>query len=261
MKNLGLQLFTIRDFMKSEEDIDRSFARLAELGYTEGQTAGLPAVCDEVFASLAKKHGIDIVGTHYVWDKIVNEPDAVRKTHEIWGTKNIGIGGMPPEARGNYDSLMKFIEQFNASAALYAKDGYKLTYHNHSFEFVRVNGNKTIMDYLYEELDPVNTSFVLDTCWVAHGGADVRYWMEKLAGRIDILHLKDIKVFHNEEGKIEGTMTEIGNGNIYWDGVMETAEKIGVRSYVVEQDKNFIDNDPFKSLKVSADYLAKYICR
>ena len=259
MKNLGLQLYTIRDFMKSEKEIDESFAKLSALGYTEGQTAGLPAVSDEEFIALAKKHGIKIVGTHYVYDKIVNEPDAVMKTHDLWETKNIGIGGMPPFARESYDNLMSFIETFNKAAEGYAKHGFKLTYHNHSFEFVRINGNKTIMDYLYENLDPKNTSFVLDTCWLAHGGADVRYWMEKLAGRVDILHLKDIKVFNNPEGKIEGTMTEIGNGNIWWDGVMATAEKIGVKSYVVEQDRNFIDEDPFKSLKVSSDYLKKYM--
>jgi sugar phosphate isomerase/epimerase len=83
--------------------------------------------------------------------------------------------------------------------------------------------------------------------------------MEKLSGRVDILHLKDLKVFHNAAGSIEGTMTEIGNGNLWWDGIMATAEKIGVKSYVVEQDRNFIDEDPFKSLKVSSEYLKKYM--
>lgn len=50
-----------------------------------------------------------------------------------------------------------------AAATLYAKEGYKLTYHNHSFEFVKIRDNKTIMDYLYEQLDPQNVSFVFDT--------------------------------------------------------------------------------------------------
>ena len=257
MKKLGLQLYTIRDYMKTEKDIDESFAKVVELGYTEAQTAGFPAVPADVFAKLAKKNGLSIVGTHYDYDKIVTAPDETMQIHDMWGTKNVGIGGMPSEPRKNYDDLMRFIEQFNKSAELYAKQGYKLTYHNHSFEFVKVNGNKTIMDYLYEGLDPKNVSFVLDTCWVANAGADVRYWMEKLAGRIDILHLKDIKVYRNEEGKYVNTMTEIGNGNIYWDGVLETAEKIGVKHYIVEQDTCPVD--PFESLKTSADYLAKYL--
>ena len=257
IKTLGLQLYTVRDHLQDEASIDATFARLAQMGYLEGQTAGL-IVELPCFAALAKKHGIKIVGTHYSFDKIVAAPAETMALHERLGTKNIGIGGMPNEPRKDYDALMRFIESFNAAAALYAKEGYKLTYHNHSFEFIKINGSKTIMDYLYEELDPANTSFVLDTCWVAHGGADVRYWLEKLSGRVDILHLKDIEPYY-DNGKIVQSYTEIGNGNIWWDGVLETAEKIGVKHYVVEQDSRWIDNDPFKSLEASKNFLSKYI--
>ena len=110
---------------------------------------------------------------------------------------------------------------------------------------------------MYENFDKDNISFVFDTCWAAYVGQDVRYLMEKLAGRIDILHLKDIRLFKNEEGKFENTMCEIGNGAIWWQGVIDAAEKIGVKSYVVEQDKNFEDGECFKSITKSAEYLKK----
>ena len=254
---LGLQLYTARDYMTDEASLDATFEKLVKMGYTEGQTAGanIELPC---FAALAKKHGMTIVGTHYDFGKIVNSPEATMKLHTELGTTNVGIGGMPGDAITSYDALMSFIETFNKTAELYAKEGFKLTYHNHSFEFIKINGKKTIMDYLYEELDPKNTSFVLDTCWVAHGGADVRYWLEKLAGRVDILHLKDIEPFY-ENGKVTQAYTEIGNGNIWWDGVLETAERTGVKHYVVEQDSRWIDGDPFKSLQASKEFLAKYM--
>ncbi len=257
-KKLGLQLYTVRDYMKDEESLDKTFEQLVAMGYTEGQTAG-NAVPAAIFGDLAKKHGFSIIGTHYNYDEIVNNPAETMKVHNMWGTKNVGIGGMPGDARKDYDNLMKFIETFNKTAELYAKEGFKLTYHNHSFEFIKINDGKTIMDYLYENLDPNNTSFVLDTCWVAHGGADVRHWMEKLAGRIDILHLKEIEAFYDENGKVTQAYTHIGNGNIWWDGVLETAEKIGVKHYVVEQDSRWLLNNPFRSLEESAKYLKKYI--
>lgn len=258
-KNLGLQLYTIRDYMKDPEFADVAFKKVAELGYTEAHTAG-NAFPEQQFVDLLHKHGINIIGTHYDYYKILNNPEETMRVHKMWGTTNIGIGGMPGEARGNVDALKKFIDEFNKAAETYAKYGFKVTYHNHNFEFLRIDGTKTIMDYLYEGLDPKNTSFVLDTCWVAAGGGDVRAWMEKLAGRIDILHLKDM-MLKNEGGRLFGTMTEIGNGSVYWKGVLETAEAIGVKHYVVEQDANFINNDPFASLKFSADYLAKYITK
>ena len=114
------------------------------------------------------------------------------------------------------------------------------------------------MDYLYEGLDPATTSFVLDTCWVHAGCANLNEWMEKLAGRIDILHCKDV-MLKQEGGHLFGTMTEVGNGTVNWKSVIELAEKIGVKHYVVEQDANFIGNNPFNSIKASAEYLKQFM--
>ena len=254
IKKLGLQLYTLRDCFIDEDFTDLTFRKMAELGYTEGQTAGIPRIAPERFVALAHKHGISIIGTHYDWNKIQNAPAETMALHRLWGTTNVGIGGMPLEARTSLDGLKRFIETFNRTAALYAKEGFKLTYHNHHFEFLRIDGTKTLMDYLVEELDAQNTSFVLDTCWVAAGGGDVRAWMEKLAGRIDILHLKDMQLI-SDGGKLVATMTEVGAGSLYWDGILEVAEKIGVKHYCVEQDANFADGNPFHSIAASQKYL------
>jgi sugar phosphate isomerase/epimerase len=193
INKLGLQLYTVRDFLKTPEDADKTFSALAKLGYTEAQTAG-NAFDAKLFGELAVKNGVKIIGTHYSWDEILNNTEKTMEIHDMWGTKNMGIGGMPGPARTSLDELKKFIADFNRIAEVVAKNGFRLTYHNHNFEFVRIDGYKTIMDVLVEELDPKNTSFVLDTCWVAAGGGDVNAWIEKLAGRLDILHLKDITI-------------------------------------------------------------------
>lgn len=255
---LGLQLYTVRDHFSDTETADQTLKKLADMGYTEAHTAGEP-IPHALMAELTDKYGISIIGTHFDYSKIINAPAETIKIHDMFKTKNIGIGGMPAYARTDYDSLMKFIEEYNTAAQTYAKEGFKLTYHNHSFEFTRIKDNNTIMDYLYSEFDKDNISFVLDTCWVAHGGADVRYWMEKLSGRIDILHLKDLQAYYDNDNKVATRLKEIGNGNLYWDGIIETAEKIGVKHYIVEQDNNWIDGCPFKALEFSKNTLSKYI--
>ena len=88
--------------------------------------------------------------------------------------------------------------------------------------------------------------------WIQHGGGNILEWMQKLDGRIDILHLKDMGMAQSQ------FITEIGQGNINFDGIIETAEKIGVKHYVVEQDT--CPGDPFDSLKISRDYIkARYM--
>jgi sugar phosphate isomerase/epimerase len=50
--------------------------------------------------------------------------------------------------------------------------------------------------------------------------------------------------------------TEIGNGNINFDGIIRTAAEIGVSHYVVEQDT--CPGDPFDSLAASRAYIKEH---
>ena len=259
IQKLGFQLYTARDYMTDPDIADVALAKLAKAGYSEIHTACTKGcVDDETLYKLCKKNGISIIGSHYDWNKIVNTPDAVMDTHDMWGTKNVGIGGMPQEARENATNLRAFIKQFNETAEIYAKRGFKLTYHHHNFEFARIDGFKTMMDVLVEEFDPATTAFVLDTCWVSAGGGDVVAWMEKLAGRVDILHLKDMALKKDKDDKkFYPYITEVGHGNLSWDPIIKAAERIGVQNYIVEQDHNFLP-DSIASLTFAADFLKKY---
>ena len=252
MKKLGLQLYTVRDFMTTEEDIRESFTKMKAAGYDQAQTAGCAIPYNE-FGCIAAECGIEIVGTHDNFDVMYRDFEQSLENHKLLGTTNMGIGGFWFDTA---DEVKEFIDKANVVAEKAGKNGMKFTYHNHSHEFIRLENGKTAMEMLMEGLDSKNTTFVLDTYWVQHGGGDPRQWIEKLAGRIDILHLKDmrrIKADHDVQ-----QITEIGSGNMNWDGIIESAEKSGVKYYVVEQDANWNPNC-FAAIKKSADYLKKYM--
>ena len=252
IEKIGVQLYTLRQFLNNEEFIKTSFEKLKKLGYDEVQTAGCK-IDYATFGRLAREAGLTIVGTHDNFAEMCDNTELSMEKHEALGTKIMGIGGFFKTSIADYED---FIQKANDVASKIGPRGFKFTYHNHSHEFIHLpkedGGYTTAMELLYEKLNPAYTSFVLDTYWVQHGGADVRYWIEKLTGRIDILHLKDM-------GRAEKTapchcfITEIGQGNIWWEGVIESAIKAGVKSYVVEQDT--CPGDPFASLKISSDYI------
>lgn len=245
LKKLGLQLYSVRPGMGNAEDIRMSFRKIKKMGYDIAQTAGC-SISYEEFGRIAREEGIEICGTHDDFNLMVNDPVKAMENHRALGTVNMGIGGY----RGleSPDSVEKFIETANRVADTVYEHGFKFTYHNHSHEFRRLANGKTVMDMLVEGLDPQKTSFVLDTYWVQHGGGDVRFWIEKLSGRIDILHLKAMA--YGDNGPF---ITEIGNDNMNWAGILESAEKSGVKYYVVEQDS--WPGDPFDSVRRSAEYL------
>ncbi len=261
MKKYGLQIYSVRDQFTNEEDTKNAFLALAEMGYTSVQTAGTyDYISPEKFAQYAKDAGIEICGTHYNWDLIKGDVEGTIAYHKTLGTTNIGVGGMPMYARKDLDGLNTFINEFNSMAKIYHEHGFKLTYHNHSFEFVKLPDGKTLFDHLVEKLDPECTSFVLDTYWVQHGGADVRATIERLNGRIDILHLKDMEACHgytlaNGNGLAAPAIIEIGAGNINFKDIIPTAEKCGVKYFVVEDDRAPSTGDSLAAVKKSADYI------
>ena len=256
MKHIGLLIYTVRDFTGTPEGLKESFLKIKEIGYSCVQTAGMIESIESAkyFKECADNAGVAICGTHFSWNIISKDLDLAIEIHKILGTTNMGIGSMPGAARSSKEELLAFIDQVNDIAAKLAKVGMKFTYHNHSFEFKKIEG-RTIMDYLIDGFDKDNVSFVLDTYWVQHGGYDVRKMMERLAGRVDILHLKDMGACGGEKGNVP-YITEIGNGNINFEDIIPLGDKLGVKDYVVEQDNTFYNGNAFDSIKSSYDYLA-----
>ena len=255
IEKLGVQLYTVRDHMNTVQEVRETFKKLKDMGYDQAQTAGTK-ISYEDFGRIAQEEGLEIVGTHDSWDRLLNDFDEALRVHELLHTDLMGIGGI-----GMLDvpQIEDFIKNANRIGQKAAQHGKKFTFHHHSHEFIKRSNGKTMMDMLVDGFDKNNVSFVLDTYWIQNGGGDVRHWIDILAGRIDILHLKDMKKDAAESDWQKTTYCEIGNGNMWWEGIMECAEKAGVKYYVVEQDQT--PGDPFESLMMSSEFIRKHFMK
>ncbi|MBQ4110817.1 MAG: sugar phosphate isomerase/epimerase [Clostridia bacterium] len=252
VEKIGLQLYSVRENFKTEEQARATFKKLKELGFDEVQTAGCYDFSYDKFYEMANDAGLEIVGTHDNLQMMVDDIEKAIDNHKKLHTTNMGVGGFFPQ-KLDVAEVEAFIEKANKIAARIAKEGMKFTYHNHSHEFVVLENGKSVMEMLIEGLDPENTSFVLDSYWVQNAGGDVCTWIEKLKGRIDILHLKDMAVRFNENRETISYITEVGNGNLDFKKIIETAKKCGVKYFCVEQDDCPVDFEA--SMKQASDYL------
>ncbi len=246
IEKLGVQLYTVRDFMKTEDDIKKTFEKLKKLGYDLAQTAGVCQVTSyENFGKFAKDAGIEIVGTHEPIDYNLEDIDRAVANHKALGTTTCGVGGCWPKDGITWYDCFENMKKF---CAMLKEHNMNFTYHNHSHEFMKLDG-KFVMQHLIDEFKDIdNMTFCLDTYWLQHGGVAILEWMDKLNGKVDILHLKEME--RTQEGP---KISEVGNGSINWKAVIEKGNEIGVKYYVVEQDT--CPGDPFDSLKMSSDYL------
>ncbi len=126
------------------------------------------------------------------------------------------------------------------------QDGVVVLYHNHDWEYDKVESDKTGYDVLMNE---TQLGAELDTCWTVVAGHDPIAQMEKLKGRLHLIHVKDCSDFEKK------TLCELGDGKVPVKDIVAAAEGCGVECLVVEQDNSWMNNDPLASAKKSYDYL------
>ena len=260
-KDIGLQLYTVRDAMQA--DPVGTLGKVAALGFNtvEGATYtgdekfyGMDAAA---FSKLLKGNGLSMPSSHYRlgeelangqpvngtilhnWDKAVENADAV-------GIEYMVCAWLSEQERGGIDHYKYIAEQLNKAGERCKKAGIQLCYHNHDFEFQSQNGTVPY-DVLLNSTDKNLVKMEMDLYWVTKAGQDPLALFNQHPGRFPLWHLKDM------DSTPEHGFTEVGNGTINFKNIFAAKDKAGLKYYFVEQDKT--PGDPFDSIKKSISYI------
>ena len=240
---IAAQLYTLRDFLKTPEDIARTLPRVAEIGYRAVQLSALGPIDTRELKRLCEDAGLTVCATHVGFDRMRNDLDGVVEEHQILGCSYVAIGSMPNDMR-NAEGYHAFAREASQVARSLKERGLTFGYHNHSFELEKYDG-VTGLETLYSESDPAVFQAEIDTYWIQHGGGDPAWWIRRMKDRCTVLHCKDMVM----RGSKEQLMAEVGEGNLNWPAILAAAKDAGVKWYVVEQD--VCQRDPFESLAIS----------
>lgn len=250
---IGVQFFTLRDYCKNLEDFAESLKKIADIGYKNVQ---ISAVCDyepEWLKEQLDKNGLRCVVTHTPVDQLKGDIAKVCKNHEIFGCDYVGLGFHDFSLTKDGIKCQDFIDEYTPIIKATKANGKTFMYHNHAKEFLILDDGKRVIEKIAETFSPDELGFILDTFWVQAAGGDPAYWIEKFAGRLPVIHLKDYKYDENFK-EFNDNIAVVGEGNINFDRVFEKAETSGVKYMMVEQD-NCHGENPFDCVKRSYDYL------
>ncbi|SDM82244.1 Sugar phosphate isomerase/epimerase [Paenibacillus sp. yr247] len=248
---IAAQLYTIRDFLKTPEDISISMRKIKQIGYKAIQVSGIGPIGDAELKEITEREQLTICATHVPYTDLIHKLDDVIKKHEIWDCKYVGLGAMPPEYRSSKEGYLTFAKEASEIGRKLKQAGLQFVYHNHEFEFAKFDG-KMGMDILMEETDSDDFHLLMDLFWVQAGGADPIEWINKVKGRMKVVHLKDFAITSNRERRF----AEIGEGNMNYSRILEACHHIDVEWAAVEQDDCY-GRDPFESLTISFNNLIK----
>ena len=241
---IGAQYYTIKDFCQTIEDFDESCKKVAEIGYKYIQLSGIGNFEASEIKPIIDKYGLEVVCTHRPAVNYLENLDKEIEFHKTLGIKICGLGCMPG-FNANPETVKNFVKDFTSVAEKLAQNGLTFAYHNHAFEFEKIDG-KYVFDIITEA--STNFKFILDVYWLAFAGINPAKFIKKYADTLACVHFKDLKIVDNGPA-----YAEIGNGNLEWDEIIAACEEVGVEYALVEQD--ICDGDPFDSLKISYDFL------
>ncbi len=245
---ISIQLYSLREQMEGGRHLD-ILGRLAEVGYTGVEPAGLYGMQPAEFRKVVEDLGMTISSNHGPMPGKENKNE-ILDLYAGLGCKWV-VAGFGPDDFKDLDSIKRSADR--ANEAIDALEGAGLTFvlHNHWWEFETIDGKVA-----YEHFLPLvpKARLEIDTYWAANFGAnDVPAYVSKFKSIAPLLHLKDGPL---EMGQ---AMTAVGDGKAPVPEVVAAADPSVLEWCVVELDQ--CATDMFEAVAKSYRYLVgKGIC-
>jgi len=255
-KEIGLQLYSVREEISKNPNFDQILQKIAALGYTGVEAAGykdgkLYNLSPQEFKAKVEKTGMKVLSSHATktlsaqelasgdfseslkwWDECI-------AAHKAAGMKYIVTPWMDvPKTLKDLETQCRYLDAVGAKCR---QQGILYGYHNHAHEFKKVE-DKVMFDYMLEHTNPENVFFEMDVYWAVIGDVSPVDYFNKYAGRFKALHIKD----HREIGQ---------SGMVGFDAIFNNAKTGGLKYLFVELEDT--RNDIYTGLEQSIDYLKK----
>ena len=256
MSRIGLQMYTLRDFVKTPDDFKSTLRRVAEIGIENVQITPPGFFTVEETAKLLKDNGLKADSVFRSTGKIVDGIEQAKRDAEILGTDVLRTDSIPNEMRNDADGYRRFAAQMNAEGRACKAAGLRYIYHFHAFEWINFGETRGI-DILLNETDPDAVMFQPDVFWLTNAGTEASVSLKMFKGRAFYMHVKDYAI-RKLEGKIEDVpfhFASVGTGNLNWPGIIASADEMGIERFVIEQD--MCEGNAFDAVKLSFDNLVK----
>ena len=265
---VALQLYTVRDDMGA--DFLGTLSKVAELGYDGVEFAGLFGYEPAQIKHWCDSLGLVPISAHVPLADMLADVDKVIADYKAVGCEYIVVPYVTEERRPGGELFLQMVEEIRAIGEKAKAAGLVLLYHNHDFEFAKLENGQPGLDYLYENVPADLLQTELDQCWVKYAGYEPVAYLEKYSGRSPVVHLKDFHKEGEQEGdpyaligideneKKANTAFEfrpLGKGVQDIPSIIAAAKAAGSKWLVVEQDQPSMGLTPIECAKASMEYL------
>ncbi len=268
---VAVQLYSVR--WDAEKDLRGTLGKIKEMGYDGVEFAGLYGHEPSEVKQMVDEIGLIPISAHVALDEMLADPDKVIAGYAEIGCKYIAVPYLNEERRPGTDGFKQTIEDIEMLASVAKKYDIQMLYHNHDFEFKKVDGEYGL-DILYQSIPSELLKTEIDTCWVNVAGEDPAEYIRKYSGRSPVVHLKDFVMSGKEKPKqmyeLIGIESEeqdekdageafgfrpVGYGVQNFPAILTASEEAGAEWVIVEQDRPAMGKTSMECADLSRKYL------
>ncbi len=211
---------------------------------------------------LVKEAGLSVVSLHKDLGGIERDfSETVNEAHK-YNTSNLVITGMYRFDYRDIKQVDDLCRRLNQAGKNLKAEGIKLLYHNHNYEFQKVDGRINAYEYILGNTDPEWVGFEFDSYWPTEAGVCALDVMKMLGDRMKLYHINDRGTKLTKPMMtpiLKSDSCELGYGNMNLEALCQQALSVGVEAVVLESHKNWIDNSPVRSFEVSAEFMNEHV--
>ena len=270
--NVGLQLYSVRESMA--KDFEGTLTAVRDMGYEYVEFAGYFGKTSDEIKEVLDRLGLKCVSVHQRLEFFDDDPVGKMNYLKNFGVKYVVVPWHDKSNLAGGPGWEDTVKKFTNYAKLFKENGLVLGYHNHDFEFEKLDG-KYLHDYLFEAIDSDNFVPEFDTCWLRYAGLAPESKIREYAGRVEIVHLKDFVCENFASGPVYDLITTdgkdggkkptkeenkfefrpVGMGLQDFKTILEACEESGTETVIVEQDGTSLGMTDLESVKASREYL------
>jgi sugar phosphate isomerase/epimerase len=255
---VGIQLYTVN--AELAKDPAGTLKKIAQMGYTEVETAGFGTLSAAQFRDLVRDAGLRTPSAHLEF----GPEDTGKLLHDA---KTLGVeyavsSALLPDGPQGVQNFLKIVDHLSAddfrNIAAKANEigkkakaaGLQYAYHNHNFEFRDLGGGQTGYDILLQGTDPSLVKFEADCGWMKVAGKDPIDYLTR--------HHTTIGAFMSQASDLP-MPTELGRGSIDLKPIVEAGIKAGVKHIFVEQEPPFKQVPAMEAAAIDCRFLTSLL--
>ena len=185
---VAVQIYSVRD--DAARDLRGTLEAIKKMGYDGVEFAGLYGYAPSDIKAMCEEIGLVPISAHVPYVDMVADAKGVLSQYAEIGCRYVAVPYLMPEHRPDSEGFPQVVENIGKIAQVAKELGIQLLYHNHDFEFIKLDG-KYALEVLYDTVPADLLQTELDTCWVNVGGEEPAAYICKFSGRAPVVHLKD----------------------------------------------------------------------